>query len=1692
MTNADEIKALKSKRANVRRKLTRFINFVNQEENKNKRDEISVRLQGIYSLLQEFEDYHTQIHVFDETQATEDELNNFEDDYYQIISEAKNVINNSTDSSNGSAVSANVKLPDIQLPTFTGLFTEWISFRDSYKTLIHDSQLNPIQKFHYLKGSLKGEAQQTIAHLSPSTENYESAWSLLVKRYENKRIIVQHHVRALFTLPVINNKDSKSLRSMLQTLHTNLKALENIKRPTDQWDDLLLHMIAAKFDQHTTVAWESTLSSEIPNMESMFQFLTQRCQMWEAFEANHSFKSGSSSFQKLNKIPNNRSSSHLVNSTVNQPICPYCKQSHNIYNCQGFLDLSVEQRYSEIKRRKLCVNCLRGGHKLETCASSNCRKCHKRHNSLLHFENSSSESEPSTSSSKITSSNCAQILNKNITLSTAVINVLGKNGKQVQFRILLDNGSVSNFITERAVKILGLQNLHNINLPLIGIGCTSSTIKQAVKVKISSICNAFEAKLDFLIVPEITGNVPSTEFPPLANLPPNVKLADPMYNVSQPVDLLIGNEIFWDLMCIGQIRLGKQGPILQKTHFGWIVGGAVAARYNQKTASCNVINVSLDNELKKFWEIEEFAEGTPVSGNDLCEEYFPEGLSRNADGRFIVKLPLINDPPNISTSKDRALKLFYNLERRMHKNPQLLKQYSEFMDAYLSLEHMSEIPKPDNSGYFLSHHPVYNESSPTTKLRVVFNASLKTSNSKSINDNLLTGPNLQQDLFSILIRFRTHKIVITADVQKMYRQILLHDDHKKYQQIFWRHNTNEPVKVYQLNTVTYGFASSSFLATRCLIELANQSKFQYPRASDLIYNDFYVDDLITGADTIEQASQLLTEVNFILQSGCFQLHKINSNCPSLVSNLQVNMQSTVSLDKQQPTKTLGVLWHNDTDTITFSTNGKISSQPQVTKRAILSTIAKIFDPLGLVSPITVTAKIILQKIWALKINWDESLPADLHTIWESFVKNFGALDNISIPRRVIHTLEAVQLHGFCDASQNAYGACVYLRTRDSMGIYRAHLLCAKSKVAPLQCLTIPRLELCAALLLARMLDKVTKILNVAIREKFYWTDSSIVLSWISLNPATLKVFVSHRIAEIQSLSADADWHYVPSNKNPADILSRGCTPSRLNQSLLWWHGPEFLQTNTEHINFTAKEHPQLVIPEIKAVCCLSIVNQKPEDPFHLLHRFSSLVKLIRVTAYILRFKHSVTNKKNTIKGSLTCEELQRAHDVVIKSLQSEVFAEDLHNLRHHKQLSKNSKILNLNPFIDEFGLLRVGGRLNNSELLPDQQHQLLLPKNHPVTKLIIKKYHDESAHSGCQATLSALRQKYWPIAARATVRGVIFNCLKCYRVKPIVYQHLMSNLPKSRVTPSRPFSISGVDYAGPFLIKNGYGRTTKTVKVYIVIFVCFSTKAVHIEMVCGCSSLTFLNTLKRFIARRGKPSHLYSDNGTNFVGSNRHLHELKTLFESSEFRSSVIDILSIQNIQWHFIPPHSPHMGGIWEAAVKTAKGHLKRVIGKTLLNFDEMSTLLAMIESCMNSRPLTPLSNDPNDLNALTPGHFLIGAPLIAAPEPNLVDVPCNRLTRYQLVEQLRQHFWQRWSREYLHTLQQRCKWNRLPARQPAPGDLVILKEDNTPPLQWPLARITALHPGQDGQCRVLSVKTVRGVYKRPITKVCAVPCTD
>ncbi|XP_012228825.2 uncharacterized protein [Linepithema humile] len=1036
-------------------------------------------------------------------------------------------------------------------------------------------------------------------------------------------------------------------------------------------------------------------------------------------------------------------------------------------------------------------------------------------------------------------------------------------------------------------------------------------------------------------------------------------------------------------------------PVLQKTLFGWILGGATTAlprSYQKDRIVCNVItNQDLHEDLTKFWEIEHCCNRPILTREEkLCEEHFMKAVCRNIDGRFIVKLPFKEDMIELlGQSKSTAQRRFCSLERRLQGNLKLKNQYVQFIREYIQLEHMeaiedSELTEP---GYYLPHHPVIKDTSLTTKLRVIFDASCKTSTGYSLNDVLMVGPVLQPDILDIILRFRLWQFVMTADIEKMYRQVWIDDSQKRHQRILWRENPQQDIHTYQLKTVTYGTSSASYLATRALQQIAHLKQDELPKGTSVILSDFYVDDLVTGSNCIQQANIIRDEVITILLEAGFNLQKWASNVPALLPSLSTSSSSDsiVILDKDESVSTLGLQWHSVNDVLQYDVKHRTPAEI-ITKRTILSSISRIFDPLGLLGPVTVTAKIFMQHLWQLKIGWDETVPLDVQTRWRAYESQLCALNGLKIPRKVIeeaHSL-SLELHGFCDASMEAYGACVYVRT-SYKNFHRAHLLCAKSRVAPARSVTLPRLELCAAQLLAQLMQRIRKAIPTKFDGIYYWSDSTITLGWIQTNSKRWSVFVANRVGQIQELSDSTSWNHVKTTENPANIISRGISPTQLLQAQLWWKGPPWLSLDRNKWEIESTEvssHENL--PEARKT---ALIAKNFTKEWSIFYTISSMRRLQRITAYILRFiDNSRKPRENRNAGSLTAKKMKRATLRLARIVQSYSFFTEIKALHNQQAIPRNSKLLGLAPFLDHDGIIRVRGRLACSKLPYAAKHPIVLPSKHNFTKKLIEYEHERLLHAGSQMTLASLRQRFWPISGRSAVRQVTRACIKCFKTAPSPNQVIMANLPTPRVSQSRPFMHCDINYAGPFMIRDSKKRNSKSSKTYAAVFVCLSCKAVHIELVFDLSTEAFLNAFKRFISRRGKPSDIYTDNGTNFVGAARELKELRQHVVKDIQQERLSKVCAQEGISWHFNPPQAPHFGGIWEAA------------------------------------------------------------------------------------------------------LQQRTKW-KFGAISLKPGQLVIIQEDNTPPLCWPLARIEEVHPGTDGIVRAATVRTNKGTYKRPATRLCPLP---
>lgn len=1722
----DILKDLKKRRGVVRGKFRLFMKFVDSMEiitiTETMKIELQTRLQNVDLLLQQFTEIQDEIDLKIPDSQVEKELSereSFETNYYAYVTKAKCVIN-VDDVQNSSKVFCKVKLPTISLPTFDGSYDHWLEYRDTYLSLVHNSkEIDNVQKFHYLRSSLSGSALLVIKSLEFSSENYSVAWELLENRFNSNRLLVQNHVKALFSMTSLNKESSSLIRKLIDTVLKNLRSLKNLGEPTESWDTLIIYLITSKLDFVTEREWETHKSSILNShnqsnsritVDDLITFLKNRADVLETINLAHS-KSYTDNNTKKSSHSQQSNKSHSYTSTQNKQhynknpkrsrICAMCQANHPLYLCESFLKLTINDRIKFINEKKLCFNCLRANHSVEECWLGPCKQCNKKHNSLIHdncdesasvstlptvAHNSQASSQDTTSGKSLntatlhsashTTHQSTHSLLDTVLLSTALVEVADKHDNYHTTRALLDNGSQHCFVAESLCKRLKL-NLIQSTVQVSGVGNSVTNSTQSCEINLRSKTKQYNTRMKCLVLNQITAQLPSLGTTSCINIPDHVQLADPEFYSPSGIELLIGADKFWELLNDGLIRLSS-GPYLQNTKLGWVISGSLL---NNKTSRNNRVQCnysqSLDAQLRQFWELEELTPQNKLTNDEsFCENLFLQTTYRDKTGRFFVRIPLAESSDTLGDTYTLALNRFHALERKLDKStPEYKKLYCDFMNEYLDLGHMSRVSHYPSPNYFLPHHGVLRIHSSTTKLRVVFDGSAKSTSGKSLNDIQHIGPSLHNDVFSILLRFRQFRYVACADVEKMYRQINIQPDQRNLQLILWRENKSDELGVYQLNTVTYGTASAPYLSIRCIKQLASECKDDVIK--QVIDEDLFVDDLITGHDNKQCLLDICTKVNNVLKSGCFHLRKwlFNSE-PSTTDK-----PKELSLGENCLTKTLGLGWLSNLDILYFTTKFD-QSFTLVTKRVILSVVSQVYDPLGLLSPSIIIAKILLQKLWLCKLSWDDPVPNDILLMWKTFIATLQHLQNIKIPRHVreINTTYT-DLHIFSDASQDAYGACAFISTYNKTSPATVRILCAKTKVAPIKPVTIPRLELCGALIGAKLYQKIVKSWRLKFDNIYFWSDSMIIINWIKMSPNLLKTFVQNRVVQINELTGELPWFHIAGKDNPADLLSRGLTLDALQSSDIWWYGPAFLREI--HINFV-RDNPNEIIdfndlPEMKSK---SLFTQSTYTSIFIFERFSNFNRMRRAAAYVLRFINNARLKVKAERnlGPFTADELTKSTLVLVRLAQHTSFADIFNALTNNLAIKSMRNISSLDVFLDSDRIIRVGGRLVNSHTFSySKKHPILLCSKHIFTRLLFQFEHKRLLHAGPQLLLATIRESWWPLKGRDLAKQTVHNCITCTRQKGKALSVKMGNLPSERLEPGYPFLRCGVDYAGPMFILSRKGRGSKLEKCYVCLFICFTTRAIHLELVTSLTSEAYLLALKRFLSRRGKPAQIFSDNGKTFVGA---LKEFSNFLNSNA--NDILNFASNENIKFSFIPPYSPHFGGLWEAGVKSFKYHLRRV-GNVNLTYEEFSTLLTQIEALLNSRPMYPMSSDPNDLLPLTPAHFLIGRPLVAPAYDDLTTASTSRLVRYERIEQMKQNFWKRWSQEYVSELQTRSKWQSN-ASTIAPNTLVLIKEDNLPPLKWRLGRVLSTSPGRDGLARVADIKTANGVIRRAYPRLC------
>ena len=941
--------------------------------------------------------------------------------------------------------------------------------------------------------------------------------------------------------------------------------------------------------------------------------------------------------------------------------------------------------------------------------------------------------------------------------------------------------------------------------------------------------------------------------------------------------------------------------------------------------------------------------------------------------------------------------------------------------------------------HYIPHHPVITPLKATTKVRVVYDASAKTRQSnQSLNECLYRGPVILPSLFGLLLRFHLSPTGITSDVEKAFLNISLQISDRDVTRFLWLKDTTNKtvtnnVQAFRFCRVPFGVVSSPFLLGATIIY--HLQKIDSSLAKQIQQN-IYVDNLITGTRTLDEAKTLYREAKEVFATASMNLREWSSNSEELMSFIPASDRADHSI-----LKVLGLSWNLKNDTLSIPDISVDKVGNANTKREALKIVASVFDPLGYFTPTVLQAKLFIQELWADKLDWDTEFQMERVNKWNEICKNLKDISSYCLPRylgTVVSDTQSIEynLVCFCDASKRAYAITVYLHQM-SLGEGKADLIFSKTRLSP-QRVTIPRLELLVVLIGVRALKFIQNEIHLPIKAKIIYTDSQCVLYWLQTK-RPLSVFVTNRLKEIKSLEGTV-FRYVPTQENPADVATRGKAPSELNSSI-WWNGPPWL-SKPQYL-WPESKLPEFdkdfdeVIAEITGPKVLFEAKLVAgEDPTENLRQkinlsdinienFSSLQRLLRTTSWVIRCVNKFMKREHETR-SLTLQEMDKLFwDMYI---QEKCYADVIESIKVGKRCNLKDQ---LNLTVDEQGVLQCHGRLHNAALTQGARSPKLLPTKEHYTHLVIDECHYKTMHSEVSQTLAQTRQEYWVPQGRSQVKKILNDCRICPHAEGGSFQMLkIPPRPKERVAQSFPFEYTGLDYMGPLYVKvySGESSLLTVKKVWICLFTCLAIRAVHLEVVEDLSAQEFLLCLRKFIARRGTPRQI---NAKQFKTAST---VMSKAWKEVLCCTEVNDYTVKQGIQWKFIVDLAPWMGGFYERLVGLTKRALRKTIGLRSLTEKQLITVLMEAEAVVNSRPLVYVDSDINSSFLISPmnflslnrNHFMFDFTCSDHEDPEFKTTE-NISTAQQLLERWKsgqrclKQFWKIWRNEYLLSLRER-----------------------------------------------------------------------
>ena len=1407
--------------------------------------------------------------------------------------------------------------------------------------------------------------------------------------------------------------------------------------------------------------------------------------------------------------------------------CPIHKTDHHsLILCRQFQKLQYKDKRSILIDNKLCFRCAMKHNAKDCNIDISCEKCSGKHKTVLHNDdykpqarNDTATNNTNSEAKNLCTSLCNDaLLGKNCSKTVLVeLTLPSFSDKKMTTYAILDDQSTTSFVDPKVIQFFGVSGKPYTYTLVTLLGLKSHMEGQIIE---GLTIRGIKEKKTYQLPPMISNeSIPDTKSevasPAMVEAHPHLKgLSKYFCNVHQSaeVTLLIGRDCA-DILPIK--CYGNKAPYAYQTNIGWSLVGSACPAKTTPSSSCLKTSVEHEHFIvnpnssnitnKKPSLLEDVFDERP---DDELKSYSEEekafnnimqsSVTINNKGHISMPLPFRDPDPCLPDNMKAVYHRTNNTLQRLKKNSVKLKDCLKIMQTNIDAHYVEEIPADepmptDGKAWWLPIFPVVHPKKK--KNRLVFDASASF-HGTSLNDRLLKGPDENNLLKGVLLRFRKGPVAFSSDVEAMFHQFHVDPKDCNFLRFFWfRENSPEnELTQYRALVHIFGNRPSPSIANFGLRHATKlDNAYQYPEAQSFICNNIYVDDGLGSAQTAGEAVKTLKDARTILKTVGVRLHKIASNSPDVLSEFPeadlASQPQSIELGDCTTHGALGVSWNTRTDEFLFSID--VPDKP-FTRRGVLSTVNTLFDPLKVAAPIVLTGRLLQRALLAATDNssWDETLDPALYNEWSDWKKSLSELKDLTLPRSFIPegfgAPVRCEVHTFCDASNCAIAYVSYLKVINSSNDIHVSFICACSKLAPKGTTSIPRLELCSAVEASIGTSEILRELHLPIDSVKLYSDSTVTLGYIANTTKNFSNYVSRRVTLIKKSFPAEYWQYVPTDINTADIATRPTDTQSLLQSR-WLNGPAFLWDHSPaHFIATFPELPEVIESE-KVFTSQAKINQQGIFS-KLLSKCSEWNKVKRIVQHVMNFivKLKAKINLNHVDSDTKKVSLNNVENIIISDVQEEYFS-DLKTRLTQGECIKDNSLAQLSPFLSEDGIIRVGGRLKHAPISYEQRHPALLPTDSPLSKLLILYHHNKSQHQGRVITSSALRAHgLFIFKGSKKIRSIINECILCRKLRRPTEIQKMSDIPVQRLEDHPPFTYSGLDVCGPFTI--AYGKTTRkssgSQKIWALLITCMVTRGVHIEPLPSLDVTSFKNAYRRFLSVRGHCKKLYSDCGTNFVGAVNTSDD----FSFEKFHRE----LQEQGTEWTMNPPHASHFGGIWERKI----GSLKRILNATLsqlgprlLSHDEFVTLLSEASSIINNTPLTNLQSNPNEPFPITPA-LLLTQKVISNPPPletySEKDILAYGKRRYRRVQHLSDYFWNKWRNEYLSDQIYRKKWlNKCNSLKV--GDLVLLKNKNVRRNKWPMGIIRSVKISADKLVRSATIDIVddngvRRSYVRPI----------